>query len=747
MPTVSNTRIAISLNESTGALTSLKDLKFNDELLKHADANGFAPIRIVCLDSAGSKVEFAPASVTSVSSTGPRLQVEHRTCRSTSGDDHEASITCIWSVEAASLATSESVWRVRVENRTDDLSVIEVMFPVIRGIAIGDNCGGSILVFPHHAGERIQDPVHTMTGKRYMEFWRGATKREADGVYAREMNYCGLASMMWMDLYTEDEGTARGIYAGSHDPTFVLTGIRSETGGPESPWMGLAFRKHVPVRPGCAWESSPYSVALHDGDWRWGARYYRSWILHHIKMPITPKYLAYDSALCPRYDLKNGGVVLHKYNEIPEMFDQALAEGIDHLFVSAWNRSGFDTDYPEYVPDMELGSSWELAEGCRSIRQRNGKCSFYINVRLFDLESDYYERLGRHWALKDYRGDIYRESYGPRSFAVLCPGNNQWRKWAVDTASWISKAFGAQGIYLDQLGSADPFPCYDESHNHAIDGVHHHGLYNHGYLKMIREVRDRISKIDPHSFIMIENCGDIYSQYLYANLTWNGTAYDEFFDMYKYTFPEFIQINMVNPRRVDDMDERGAWFYRDMARAFVLGSVFWSELGDRFEKRDEHLLDYFRIALRLRQQAAPFIARGVYRHTDGIDFMSGNGMECPPEACWRADGKLAASGIDWTALPFSEVTQITVSRWALPRNGALILMSNPQQVEGKQIRIRPLESDQWRTGSRMLLFQRELGGARCDRGITVDGDNGIVLEIPKARLSFAAFLPQVGRWP
>jgi hypothetical protein len=244
---------------------------------------------------------------------------------------------------------------------------------------------------------------------------------------------------------------------------------------------------------------------------------------------------------------------------------------------------------------------------------------------------------------------------------------------------------------------------------------------------------------------MIENCGDIYSQYLYANLTWNGAAYDEFFDMYKYTFPEFIQINMVNPRRVDDPAERGAWFYRDMARAFVLGSVFWSELGDRFEEGDERLLGYFRSALRLRQQAAPFIARGVYRYTDGMDFVNGTGSERTPEAFWRDDGKSAASEVDWTALPFSEVTQITASRWALPRNGALILMSNPQQVEGKQIRVRLLESRQWRMGSGVLLLQRELGGARHDRDITIDGDYGAVLEVPKARLSFAALLPKVER--
>jgi len=64
---------------------------------------------------------------------------------------------------------------------------------------------------------------------------------------------------------------------------------------------------------------------------------------------------------------------------------------------------------------------------------------------------------------------------------------------------------------------------------------------------MIKRIKERSRLIDPSSFLMIENCGDIYSQFLYANLTWNGQAYDEFFNIYKYTFPEFIQVNMINP--------------------------------------------------------------------------------------------------------------------------------------------------------------------------------------------------------
>lgn len=52
----------------------------------------------------------------------------------------------------------------------------------------------------------------------------------------------------------------------------------------------------------------------------------------------------------------------------------------------------------------------------------------------------------------------------------------------------------------------------------------------------------------PEAYLMTENCGDIYSAYCWGSLTWNGDTFDEFFNLFKYTFPEYVQVNMVDPR-------------------------------------------------------------------------------------------------------------------------------------------------------------------------------------------------------
>lgn len=195
--------------------------------------------------------------------------------------------------------------------------------------------------------------------------------------------------------------------------------------------------------------------------------------------------------------------------------------------------------------------------------------TFYINARIFDTASDYFPTSGRAWALKDEQGQLSHEIYEPQIFAVMCPNAPGWQKHLVDTATWTAKAYGARGIYLDQLGSATPFPCYDPAHGHT-----HHGMFNHGYLKILAGVNAGLQKLDPRAFIMIENCGDIYGQYVSGNLTWNGELYDEFFNLYKYTFPEYIQVNMVHPRHIDDRSTREKYFYNDVERAMLLGSIF-----------------------------------------------------------------------------------------------------------------------------------------------------------------------------
>lgn len=573
-----------------------------------------------CPDAVNTRVAADGARIVTIHHTDLRLGVDSDDDRpGAPGEGGRASVRVEVEVNIRIPQDStELLLTARVTNHEKNLAVTEFLFPAIRGVDLSDWLKNGervedVLIMPHHAGERIVNPATAFASERYLRFSRANSKKEPDGTYSRELNYCGLASMMWMDYSAGDNG----LFLASYDPVFGLTGLRVETGGPENPWLGFSFRKYLWIAPGKTWTSPAYALGVHDGDWHWGARRYRAWFDTVVTQKEPPADLLAMPGLNPRYDFKNGGRVIHRFEEIPALFEEGRKNGLTHFFIAGWNRSGFDTDYPEYHPDMELGTPVDLEKGCRYVKEHGGIVTFYINARLFDTQSDYFDSLGSRWALRGLDGRMEHETYEPRTFAVMCPASGEWRKHIVDYATWMVKSYHAQGIYLDQLGSAEPHPCYQPDHGHA-----HPGEFNEGYVKLLDEVTSGIQAVDPSAFIMIENCGDIYGSRIFGSLTWNGEFYDEFFNVYKYTFPEHTQINMVHPRRIDDPVLRREFFYKDIARALLLGSVFWAAPGRRFGE-DEELLDYFRKVLALRKAAAPYFAKARFVDVDGITVDEG----------------------------------------------------------------------------------------------------------------------------
>ncbi len=84
------------------------------------------------------------------------------------------------------------------------------------------------------------------------------------------------------------------------------------------------------------------------------------------------------------------------------------------------------------------------------------------------MKSDFHKTVGEKMAVRNEKGEPYRETYGPEHFTVNCPSDTLWRDYLLDTAEFCVKAYGCDGIYLDQLASAEPFACYCAEHSHEI---------------------------------------------------------------------------------------------------------------------------------------------------------------------------------------------------------------------------------------------------------------------------------------
>jgi len=490
-----------------------------------------------------------------------------------------------------------------VIDNNDDVEIVEILMPRIGGIYLGDDYRDDAIIYPHHAGEKTLNPVRGY-GYDKKDFWRASSVAYIN-YFRREINYCGLASMSWMYYFDTDNG----LYIGSHDSRFPVTGIIAETSGDESdPWMGFAFRKYHRILKGQQYKTGEYVLAITIKDWHYGAKLYRSYIEKYLDFKHTPAFLDDEYALNQCYNFKRNNIVESYFADIPRLYDTGKEWDVRHIFMASWNRSGFDTDYPEYYPDMELGSAMEFRRGLEYVRKNGGFTTLYINARIFSISSDFHKQVGQKMAIRNPKGELIYEQYGPVSFSVNCPSDKLWREYLIDTAEFAFKAYGCDGIYLDQLASAEPFACFCKDHSH--EGIEE---FNNGYVYVLKELLRRLKETNPEAYLMTENCGDIYGSYTWGNLTWNGADYDEFYNVFKFTFPEFVQVNMVNPRGWEnESDKKYTWFYKDICRAITLGSVLWMGITTRLRPEDGEYHTYAKKALNFRKNLQPLIKQAEF---------------------------------------------------------------------------------------------------------------------------------------
>lgn len=594
----------------TNNFSSLVNLATGDEYIKRPPRTALVELYVLVN---GEKTKLLPDAA-QLAGTEDTLSVTWETF---GGKPIRLELLCAGRGEQLSLSAT-------IENNSD-VDVVEILMPYIGGMYLGADYADDNLIYPHHAGEKTLNPVLGY-GKNKKDFWRASSVAFED-IYRREINYCGLASMSWMYYYDAENG----FYIGSHDSRFPVTGVLADTSGdPQDPWMAFAFRKHHRIRPGQKYDTGEYVLSITTKDWHEGAKIYRAYIAPYLDFDHNPPFLADEYALNQCYNFKRVGNIEHRFRDIPAMYDEGAAWGVRHMFIASWNRTGFDSYYPEYYPDMELGSAMEFRRGLEYVRQQGGFSTLYINARIFDVESDFHKTVGEAMAIRNEKGEPYRETYGPAHFTVNCPSDKLWRDYLLDTAEFCVKAYGCDGIYLDQLASAEPFACYSEEHSHENIGE-----FNNGYRYVLQELLKRLRDYNANAYIMTENCGDIYGSYTWGNLTWNGAEYDEHYNVFKYTFPEFVQVNMVNPRGWEqDEEKRKKWFFRDMHRAIALGSVLWMGITTRLRPDAGEYHQYARKALEFRRELQPLLLSACFLDDAWLD---GRLPENCQLTCWQRE--------------------------------------------------------------------------------------------------------------
>lgn len=526
-----------------------------------------------------------------------------------------------------------SLWTLKLENHTG-MELDDVAFPAVDGVWLGESWKDDTLVYPQFAGCRLDDPTDRLAEEPVTIRWKwqeyvygyhlgqACGVRDERGAYVLRLNYSGPASMLWMDLFDREENT--GLYITCRNAACRMKSLRMESFGPQKPGVGLAILHRPGVTEG-VWQSEECVLALHGGDWHWAADEYRTWTesLPRRKPLKRPDWFLKSPGLMAHYDFQyQGGGIVHTFHEIPTLMRQAMEAGMNHILLSGWNEDGFDYGFPHYTPNHNLGTEEELKAAVAECRRMGGHVSFYVNSRLCNVDfEDQRERI-RKSAVMNRDGGLKIESYGAADvrFASLCINEPDWRHALAETVRYLTRDVGADSIYLDQLAMADSCKCYHPGHvEHAGDPC----AWNQGYGKLLEEIE---RNYDPETGMALfyEGCNDAFGPYCSAQLVTELSCplKGRMPEVFKYTFPDQILTDMMNPRRNSAMrPEHVARLSTELLHnAFTMGAYFWCyDLEwDNTWRRDPEQHERLRKLCVLRRAWLENYGQGRFTDTVGV---------------------------------------------------------------------------------------------------------------------------------
>lgn len=618
--------LTISLNSSNGRILSLFNEKTGDDLMKNLlrIPNPFALITSNGVITAPEDMQI---------DQNPELRPEIREtensfviiypCVCCGGKILDIKVTA----EIEFLGEQTAEFKINVENRSG-LVISDCHYPCINGLYHGDSYENDVLVYPYVAGLKIKNPISHISKEPKLIHWQwqkysstysvsglGRDKGE-DGQY-RLYNYCCPEfSMKWTDYYSDNGG----MYFGMHKDNGICP-LSVSTFGDALPGMNFCFMKKVETADDFGMDG--IVLALHEGDWREGAKIYKK-----VKSPWaknTNEWFRNGAALFAHYDFRyqTEGVV-HTFFDIPRLAEEARQRGVNHLLIAGWHRGGFDNGFPEYMVDEELGGEQKLREGIKKAHDMGVYISFYVNARLHNVNVMKDAKLLCEGRVIRQDGTPKEEQYGDKSimFNAMCAASEVWQEHLYNSVKYLTE-LGADGVYLDQLALSTPFVCHNKKHKH--------GLYDweKGYIKLLERVEKLVTKQGNKINIMTEGCSDVYGTMVDGQLI-SSFLYDHdssFPELYRYMNPHQILVDMVYPKIKNVMRPThiGRHSAEYIERTFVNGCYFWiyDLEEDNTFKKDTEQWAYLEKILKLSKKVYPIMSEYTFLNTDGMSAAEG----------------------------------------------------------------------------------------------------------------------------
>jgi hypothetical protein len=273
----------------------------------------------------------------------------------------------------------------------------------------------------------------------------------------------GTAQMSMSFTCVQSATANRSLYFASHDTIARYKVYQFGEHARDNAKDVFACIRHFPFTPpGKAFDGATVVMRVVDGDWRAAGRVYRAWYEKNfgISKP-SENWIRRESFFQFTMFKLPEGTVLHRFKDIPQWAKDAKDHGINSVQISGWNVGGHDNGYPNYAPDLQLGTWKELEDGIKACHQMGVKVYFFVNYQSVMLQSDWYKN-----ELNKYR------EWGPNGEPTWCHGYGMATAWArmnhPKILTWVDPAFpqyrkilvdqfvrlaqiGADGVHVDKM--------------------------------------------------------------------------------------------------------------------------------------------------------------------------------------------------------------------------------------------------------------------------------------------------------
>ena len=396
-------------------------------------------------------------------------------------------------------AVSESgrvVWTVRIRNASDDHSVTECDYPVLPVTASPRRN----VFFPYGCGEVYPSSEPFRTCQNYPSY----------GV-----------SMQYMAVWDAEAG--RGIYYGLHDPAPAYKRFLFEKrkGDPTAVLKASMPLRDIGLPSNSQHLEGELVWELFDGDWYDAALLYKSFALRRASwIPVMCDGRRADT---PEWLLKNPHWWRKRLRDSDEFAEELLSAARDlglsspspvHLY--DWHQIPYDTNYPHYFPAKNC-----FVTGTEKLHAGGMRYMPYINGRLWDThdrgkEDWQFTAVAKPFCTKNASGEPFTETY-PTSrvaLAVMCPSTALWQEKQKEIVETLFRDHHVDGVYIDQIGAAQPYACEDPTHNHRPGG----GAW---WVESYRNLIDHVRRSMPEDgFLTTECTSEPYMKNIQGFLTW-----------------------------------------------------------------------------------------------------------------------------------------------------------------------------------------------------------------------------------